>query len=81
MRGILNDLQLWSFGEWIAAAEYRDAYFESPDDLQLKLEAEFTGFVADKIRAVLNREDVCDSIRSGIRRSLYRWWWLPGTRR
>jgi hypothetical protein len=36
-----------AFAEWIAAAEYRDAYFESPDDLQLKLESEFTGFVAD----------------------------------
>ena len=50
-----------AFAEWIAAAEYRDAYFESPDDLQLKLESEFTGFVADKIRAVLSRSDVSDS--------------------
>src|ERR1700722_4881341 len=50
-----------AFAEWIAAAEYRDAYFESPDDLQLKLESEFKGFVADKIRTVLNREDVFDS--------------------
>ena len=50
-----------AFAEWIAAAEYRDAYFEAPDDLQLKLESEFTGFVADTIRSVLNREDVSDS--------------------
>jgi hypothetical protein len=50
-----------AFAEWIAEAEYRDAYFESPDDLQLKLESEFTRFVADKIREVLNREDVPDS--------------------
>jgi hypothetical protein len=50
-----------AFAEWIAAAEYRDAYFESPDDLQLKLESEFTGFVADKIRAMLDRKDVSES--------------------
>ncbi len=49
-----------AFAEWIAAAEYRDAYFESPDDLQLKLESEFTAFVASRIRAVLNSEDVTD---------------------
>lgn len=50
-----------AFAEWIAASEYRDAYFESPDDLQLKLESDFTGFVADMICAALNREDVSES--------------------
>jgi hypothetical protein len=50
-----------AFANWIAADEYREAYFESPGDLQLKLESEFTGFVADTIRAVLNCEDVSDS--------------------
>src|ERR1039458_10558770 len=30
-----------AFAEWMAASEYRDAYFESPADLQLKLESEF----------------------------------------
>jgi hypothetical protein len=42
-----------AFSEWMAADEYRDAYFESPDDLQLKLEAEFPACVADRIRSVL----------------------------
>ena len=42
-----------AFSEWMAADEYRDAYFESPDDLQLKLEAEFPAYVADRIRSVL----------------------------
>jgi hypothetical protein len=50
-----------AFAEWLGATEYRDAYFESPDDLQLKLESEFTGVVADKIRAVLNREGASES--------------------
>ena len=47
-----------TFAEWIAAADYSEAYFESPDDLQLKLEAEFTPFVAARIRSVLERDEV-----------------------
>lgn len=47
-----------AFSAWLAADEYRDAYFESPEDLQLKLDAEFADFVADHIRVVLLREDV-----------------------
>jgi hypothetical protein len=42
-----------AFSEWMATDEYRDAYFESPDDLQLKLEAEFPAYVANRIRSVL----------------------------
>lgn len=42
-----------AFSEWMAVDEYRDAYFESPDDLQMKLEAEFPEYVADRIRSVL----------------------------
>jgi hypothetical protein len=47
-----------AFPAWIAADEYRDAYFESPDDLQLKLEAEFADHVAGVIRAALTAPDV-----------------------
>lgn len=50
-----------AFSAWLAADDYRDAYFESPEDLQLKLEAEFPEYVAGKIRAVLTRVDVSDS--------------------
>jgi len=50
-----------SFAKWMAADEYREAYFESPDDLQLKLEAEFAEYVADLIRAVLKRSDVTEN--------------------
>ncbi|EIM28009.1 BREX protein BrxB domain-containing protein [Microvirga lotononidis] len=46
-----------AFSEWIAADEYREAYFEAPEDLQLKLEAEFATAVADKIRAALADDD------------------------
>jgi Domain of unknown function (DUF1788). len=46
------------FATWMASEEYRDAYFESPDDLQMKLEVEFAEFVAARIKSVLDRDDV-----------------------
>lgn len=50
-----------SFAEWMANDEYREAYFESPGDLSLKLEAEFADAVAARIITVLNREDVTEA--------------------
>ena len=40
------------FAEWMAADDYRDEYFQSPEDLQLKLDAEFPEFVAERLRAL-----------------------------
>ncbi len=42
-----------AFAVWMAGDEYRDSYFEVPEDLQLKLDAEFAIFVADRIRSML----------------------------
>ena len=42
-----------AFPEWMAAQEYRDAYFESPEDLAGYQSGELTGFVAD-LAAKLN---------------------------
>jgi len=50
-----------SFARWMASEEYRDAYFESPDDLQLKLETEFANYVAQQIRSFLDRDEVTNS--------------------
>ncbi len=47
-----------AFAVWMAKDEYRDAYFESPEDLQLKLDAEFAEFVAGRIRGTLTRPEV-----------------------
>jgi hypothetical protein len=38
-----------AFPEWMAMQEYRDAYFESPEDLAGYQTGELTGFVADLI--------------------------------
>ncbi len=46
------------FAEWMAADDYRDEYFQSPEDLQLKLDAEFPEFVAERLRAELQKSDV-----------------------
>ena len=50
-----------AFAQWMAADEYRDDYFCSPEDIQLKLEAEFTLAVAVRIRATLIRDDVTEN--------------------
>lgn len=46
-----------SFAQWMAKDEYRDAYFEEPGDLALKMETEFADFVAERIRAPLSAAD------------------------
>ena len=42
-----------AFAEWMASVEYRESYFESPEDLDLKLEEEFLEHVAIRVRRVL----------------------------
>ena len=52
-----------AFAAWMAADDYRDEYFSSPEDLQLKLDAEFPEFVAGRIRDMLRRPEVtADSV-------------------
>ena len=42
-----------AFARWMAAHEYRDAYFEQPEDMQLTLEQDFSAFVAEQVREAL----------------------------
>ena len=41
------------FARWMAAEDYRESYFESPEDLALKLDHDFLEHVAGRIRQVL----------------------------
>ncbi|MFQ3664417.1 MAG: BREX protein BrxB domain-containing protein [Sphingomonadaceae bacterium] len=50
-----------AFAEWLAADDYRDEYFASPEDLQLKLEAEFPADVAERLRKALCHPEVTDN--------------------
>jgi hypothetical protein len=45
-----------AFAEWMANHEYRDAYFEQPDDMDLAL-ADFGDALADRVREVLTASD------------------------
>ena len=49
-----------AFADWMAGTSYRDSYFESPEDLELKLEDEFLEHVAGRVRAVLQGRDADD---------------------
>lgn len=50
-----------AFAEWLAADEYREAYFEAPEDLSLKIESEFAEHVAGRLRAVLSLAEAGES--------------------
>lgn len=50
-----------AFPSWIASDEYRDAYFEQPDDLSLKLDSEFPDYVAAELRRALTAPSVTEN--------------------
>ena len=41
------------FAKWMAATEYREQYFETPADLNIKLETDFLHYAAEQLRQVL----------------------------
>ena len=55
-----------AFAEWMAGIEYRDSYFESPEDLELKLEGDFLEHVAGRVRRVLQSPEADDSSVTGV---------------
>ncbi len=52
----LVDCTRW-FAQWMADDEYREAYFEDPDLLGMKLEGEFKPWAARKLEAELEAAD------------------------
>lgn len=46
-----------SFATWMSQTEYRDAYFEEPESLDMKLRSAFVRHVADAILDALNADD------------------------
>jgi hypothetical protein len=49
-----------AFANWMTTNEYREEYFAAPEDLHLKLEAEFPEYVARQIRSALSKSDVTE---------------------
>jgi len=54
------------FAEWMAKTEYRDSYFECPEDLQLKLDDDFLRYVAEHMRAALTAPEVDETSVVGV---------------
>ena len=46
-----------AFAEWMTNHEYREEYFEQPEDIDLAL-VDFSDFLAEKVRNALNQSDV-----------------------
>ena len=53
------------FAEWMADHEYRDAYFEQPEDMGMAL-ADFAAAVQDRLRQALKHEDADDDTVVGV---------------
>ena len=47
-----------TFANWMTDAEYRELYFESPEDLKMKLENDFLQYTAQELRTALTTPDV-----------------------
>jgi len=45
-----------TFSRWMSTTEYREAYFEEPDNISMRLRSEFAGYVARELREVLTHE-------------------------
>lgn len=55
-----------TFSDWMSQDEYRDAFFECPEDLTMKLESELLDFVATRVRDVLISPDVDENTVVGL---------------
>ena len=53
---ILADASRW-FAEWMAADDYKEAYFENPELLDMKLAGEFKDEAAARLREILEAAD------------------------
>ena len=49
-----------TFAHWMANTDYRDAYFQEPETLSMKLRSDFLRYAAGRIREALTAEGVND---------------------
>ena len=61
-----------AFARWMAGIDYRDSYFESPEDLELKLEEDFAEYAAAWVRETLRSPQAGRLGRLGHRRVRHR---------
>jgi hypothetical protein len=49
-----------TFATWMANEEYKELYFESPEDLKMKLHGDFLRHAAQELRNILSDQEVND---------------------
>ncbi len=54
------------FAKWMAGTNYRDAYFEDPQTLAMKLRSDFVKYAARQLRETLTAEDVDEDTVVGV---------------
>ena len=54
------------FARWMADIEYKESYFESPEDLSIKLEDDFLQHVAERVKKVLSSSAAGDNSVVGL---------------
>jgi len=47
-----------AFARWMADTEYRDAYFQDPEALAMRLKSDFVRYLSDRLREALTADDV-----------------------
>jgi hypothetical protein len=55
-----------SFARWMSSTEYRDIYFEEPENLSMKLRSDFVLYVTNQLREVLTAEGVNEDTVVGV---------------
>ncbi|MCX5784603.1 MAG: DUF1788 domain-containing protein [Elusimicrobia bacterium] len=54
------------FAKWMSNMDYRESYFEEPDDLSMKLQIEFVRYAAEELRKILSAPDVTEDTVIGV---------------
>lgn len=55
-----------AFSQWMADIDYRESYFESPEDLELKLDDDFIEYIVSLLQKSLSASDVDDRTVIGV---------------
>ena len=52
------------FSQWMASIDYRESYFESPDDLELKLDGDFFDYKACRYFFLMNVQSTANRVNN-----------------
>jgi hypothetical protein len=55
-----------AFSLWMSSIDYRESYFESPEDLELKLDEDFLDYIVGRVKEALAAPDVDNQTVVGV---------------